>query len=170
VWLVGCWLGQLIAWFDCGKCTAFALKRSAHFSRALMPDTRTIILEPGTWYAGYHDIPFIIPESLIANQIAKWGFTDFTWTDREDGRPPLDPRADPRYTDTWDGWVSAKYAGPERTVKVPYYDHVDWLLVVSSKKKVPYPAPEPKRNEYLEAVLVVCGLAYVSKRWRRGRR
>jgi len=131
-----------------------------------MTDKRTIILEPGTWYAGFHDVPFFISEGMIQNELAKWHLADFKWMDRDDGPPPLDPRADPRYTDTWEAWVTAKYDGPERTVTVPYYDHVDWLLVVSRKSKRPYPAEQPKRSEYVDAVLVVLGLAWLSKRWR----
>jgi hypothetical protein len=137
--------------------------------------TRKIVLEPGTWYAGYHDVPFFIPEGLIQSTIAKFGVTDFAFHDREDLAPPVNPRLDPKYTDTWESWLTATYHGQPKTIEIPYYDHVDWLLVQRTRAKPPAPpvappaAPPVANSGWWPLVGIAAAFMWLKRRTRKRR-
>lgn len=104
-----------------------------------MATTRKVLLEPGQWFAGYH-APFFITDSMIQPTLEKYGLKAITWKDRDDPLPAnLNPKADPKYSDDWDSWVTAVYDGAAKTVEIPHYDHVDWL--VRTPAAVPKPTP-----------------------------
>ena len=95
-----------------------------------MANTRKILLEPGQWFAGYH-APFFVSTGMIQPTLEKYGVKGITWKDREDPLPAnVNPKSDPKYSDDWESWVTAAYDGPAKSVEIPHYDYVDWLVVV----------------------------------------
>lgn len=109
---------------------------------------RKILLEPGTWYAGYHDVPFFISDAMIQSVLSKYGLTEFAFHDRDELVPPVDPKVDPKYREGWEAWLTAKYSGKPQTIEIPAYsDHVDWLLVRPTFTVKPTPAPASEAPE-----------------------
>lgn len=112
--------------------------------------SRSILLQPGRWYAGLNK-PWYAPESAIESALEKNGLSAIAFHDREDSLPPnVHPRNDPRYSDDWNTWISAEYHGTQRQVTIDHYDLIAWLLVIADKKppvpgtpETPSPKPEP---------------------------
>lgn len=108
-----------------------------------MATTRKVLLEPGVWFAGYH-APFFISDSMIQPFIEKFGVKGITWKDRDDPLPAgVNPKVDPKYSDDWESWVQATYDGAAKTVEIPHYDHVDWLVRVPTAAAKPTPTTKP---------------------------
>lgn len=137
-------------------------------------DTRKMILEPGKWWGGYH-APFFISTSMLETFLKKQGFTDFEWQDREKDHPlpkNVNPKADPKYSDDWEAWVSANYKGARRTVEIPHYDYVDWVLRVPEATFPNNPAKPPEKPpgiDWSEVFIVGAILWLLSKRKERRR-
>lgn len=106
--------------------------------------SRVILLEPGTWYAGIHT-PWYAPNSAVQSALEKNGLTDIEFHEREEALPAaVNPRSDPRYSDDWDTWVRFRYSGKTRSVTLPHYEFVNWLLVIGQTKPAPGKPPAPK--------------------------
>lgn len=138
-----------------------------------MADTRKLILEPGKWWGGYH-APFFISPSMLETFLKKQGFTDFNWQDRDAEHPLpayINPKVDPKYSDNWEAWVSATYNGARRTVEIPHYDYVDWVLVQAQPLPATAPAKPPaKAGVDWSEVFIVGGILWLlSKRKERRR-
>lgn len=122
--------------------------------------TRRLILEPGIWWGGYH-APFFVSTGMVESFLRKQGFDGFKWQDRGDPLPAaINPKADPRYTDDWDSWVSAHYAGERRTVELPHYEYVDWILVQAQAQPTAPPKPPAKAPVNWSEVFIVGGLLW----------
>lgn len=84
-------------------------------------------LAPGTYYGGYAG-SIMIPPSLVIERLTKEGFRNFSFgmRDVDDFPAGVDPKSDPRYQDSWDGWVQADYVGLPRTMDRPA--DLSWLV------------------------------------------
>lgn len=98
-----------------------------------------INLEPGRFYAGV-TIPFFIPNSMVVAKLESLGFTNITIHDRADSATlAINPRKDPKYSDSWEQWVEADYNGEAKPLE--FERHWQWLMVAPWKKGEPIPAP-----------------------------
>ncbi len=112
--------------------------------------SRSILLQPGTWYAGIRK-PWFVPESVIDSALQKEGLSSIAFHKRDESLPSMvHPRNDPRYSDDWDTWISAEYHGAQRQLTIDHYDFVAWMLVIAdkpppapAKPEPPTPKPEP---------------------------
>jgi len=123
--------------------------------------SRRLVLEPGVWWGGYH-APFFISTAMIQPFLEKQGFSDFKWSDREDGPLPtnVNPKADPRYKDDWEAWVTATYNGATKTVELPHYEYVDWILTQPKATPAVQPKPPAKPPVQWSEVFLVGGLLW----------
>jgi hypothetical protein len=137
--------------------------------------SRRIVLEPGTWYAGFHDQPFFVSDEMIESYLAKYGFTDIEIHERAELALvlPFDPRnVDPKYTETWESWAKGKYSGPTKTIEIPSYsDYVDWLVVIPVPKPKaqaqPKPASPPNYKEFWPVAAIAAGYWWLRRKSRR---
>lgn len=129
--------------------------------------TRKVLLEPGQWFAGYH-APFFVSTGMIQPTLEKYGLKAISWKDRDDDPLPanLNPKSDPKYSDDWDSWVMATYDGAPKTVEIPHYDYVDWLVRSPAAKPKPTVTPSSGGSGGA-AGWVLLGLALVA--WFRAR-
>lgn len=126
--------------------------------------SRALKLEPGDYYAGHH-FPLFATDAEIARGLEKLGLTNIAFHDRTKAASmPIDPHKDPHYTDDWDAWISATYAGQPKTVELQHSEYLDWLVVVNRGKPAEEAKPAPKAPSAYEGFLVVVAL-YAYYRW-----
>jgi hypothetical protein len=77
-------------------------------------------LRPGTYYAGV-DRPWFASRDAVQDRASSEGFGPIEWHDRDEGNPPVNPRADPKSNmdASWDEWVRVRYLGRPRVVDLP---------------------------------------------------
>jgi hypothetical protein len=74
-----------------------------------------VLITAGTWFAGFQTSLFL--DRLVVKPVLEAnGATNVQFGNRGDDPLPLDPKADPRYSDAWNVWVRADWAGPNRFV------------------------------------------------------
>ncbi|SRR6266700_157807 len=101
----------------------------------------TVHLEPGTFYAGVN-LPFFITESMVKGKIETEGLTNVIFHKRSEAMPPVNVQKYPSYSDDWDTWISADYAGPKKDLDIA--KHWAWLLVVPAHASTgPAPTTAP---------------------------
>lgn len=128
-----------------------------------MAEKTALKMKPGTYYAGINR-PWYAGQDAVRKEVEKrLGVTDVRFFSRKKTQPPVNPKIDPRYSDGWDEWISARYDGPEKLLPV---DRL-WNWVVRSDTAKPPaalpPAPgaapeEPEASAAAGGLVVVGGL------------
>lgn len=62
-----------------------------------------------TYYAGFSR-PFFVTKGMISSALAD-RHVELTGIYKRESAPPVDPKRDPKYSDDWDEWMTAKYTG-----------------------------------------------------------
>jgi hypothetical protein len=105
--------------------------------------TWQVKIRPAVYYAGL-DRPFYVSRSAVEERARAEGFSELKWHKRELEAPPVDPKIDPRGSDDWDEWISARYAGPERVLELP--QRPAWFIRGTTPEPLPAKKPEPRKS------------------------
>jgi hypothetical protein len=78
----------------------------------------TVHLAPGTFYAGI-DRPWYVSQEVVAQTLRqRFGVTQVRFHPKSAPLPAgVSPDNDPKYSGPWSEWISASYAGPERSIR-----------------------------------------------------
>ncbi len=88
----------------------------------------TVHLEPGRFYAGI-SLPFFVTHAMVQHKLEGLGFTNISFHQRaESNALKVDPKKYPTYSDDWNEWIEADWAGPKKDLE--FEKHWAWLLVV----------------------------------------
>jgi hypothetical protein len=108
---------------------------------------RSIPLIAGAKYYAGANLPFYVSRSMVTGYLEGKGFSAIRWHDKGDAMPAgLDPMKDPQYSDDWDEWAEATYAGTGSGVLQPPASPA-WLRVelpaAATSPVLPLPATAP---------------------------
>lgn len=108
-----------------------------------MPETVTVHLAPGTFYAGT-DWPWYASQDVVAETLrARFGVTNVKFHPKSTPLPAgVSPSNDPKYSGPWSEWVSASYSGPERSIRQEQlWSWLDFVPLAPAEPKAPEPEP-----------------------------
>jgi hypothetical protein len=96
-----------------------------------------LTVQTGRYYAGI-DRPWIVSQGMVRNALVGYGATGIQFHDR-DVPLPVNPRADPTYSDDWDEWIELDYSGPAKQIDTSR--RWAWLVFVPATVPAGGPAP-----------------------------
>lgn len=121
---------------------------------------RVVHFVPGSrWFAGV-DLPFWLLRSAVTSGASDMGFRDIRWHTRDEP-VPIDPKADPQYSDEWNEWAEGVYVGPERDHVLPW--SIPWLGYRNPEAAVPAQVQPPPELTLEQKAMVLARTALESR-------
>lgn len=118
---------------------------------------RNIVLLSGMYYAGLKRpalatrgmVEAAIQTAIVPQSLGRGTpiIRNFVWHERAKEAPPIDPTADPNYSDDWTEWFSVEYvsADPHKPLTFNVPDAMAWILAIPGVTQPhagqPLPAP-----------------------------